>query len=129
MSLTSGLAILHPSRRIRRPSSRKHENHQRGYLPLHTHITYSVPGKVTTQLQIEKHHTNRLEILHGGTIATMVDLGGYISQICGIADSDHWQPPPRGSTRQGFRQISIYRIFRLEEQWAILLRWMQNVTE
>lgn len=30
-----------------------------------------------TQMKIEKHHTNRLEILHGGTISTMIDLGGY----------------------------------------------------
>lgn len=36
------------------------------------------PGKVTAQMQIEKHHTNRLEILHGGTISTMIDLGGYL---------------------------------------------------
>jgi acyl-coenzyme A thioesterase PaaI-like protein len=37
-----------------------------------------VPGKVTSELVIEKHHTNRLEILHGGTISTMIDLGGYV---------------------------------------------------
>jgi len=38
----------------------------------------TVPGKVTVQMRIEKHHTNRLEILHGGTISTMIDLGGFI---------------------------------------------------
>ena len=37
------------------------------------------PGRVTAQMQIEKHHTNRLEILHGGTISTMIDLGGCSS--------------------------------------------------
>lgn len=28
------------------------------------------------ELDVEKEHTNRLGILHGGTIASMVDLGG-----------------------------------------------------
>lgn len=30
-------------------------------------------------LDIEKMHTNRLNILHGGTIASMVDLGGSLA--------------------------------------------------
>jgi acyl-coenzyme A thioesterase 13 len=42
---------------------------------------------VVTQLQIEKHHTNRLEILHGGTISTMIDLGGYISLLTWLTSS------------------------------------------
>lgn len=31
------------------------------------------------ELDIEKEHTNRLGILHGGTIASMVDLGGSLA--------------------------------------------------
>lgn len=41
-------------------------------------ITAASPGKVSFELPIEKHHTNRLSILHGGTIASMVDLGGSL---------------------------------------------------
>jgi uncharacterized protein (TIGR00369 family) len=41
-------------------------------------ITNAVPGKVNFELQIESHHTNRLGILHGGTIASMVDLAGSL---------------------------------------------------
>ncbi|KAI5269408.1 hypothetical protein E4T47_07098 [Aureobasidium subglaciale] len=37
------------------------------------------PGVVNFELPIEKHHTNRLNILHGGTIASMVDLGGSLA--------------------------------------------------
>ncbi|POS75386.1 PaaI thioesterase [Diaporthe helianthi] len=36
-------------------------------------------GKVTFDLHIHKQHTNRLNILHGGTIASMVDLGGSLA--------------------------------------------------
>ena len=42
-------------------------------------ITAAVPGKVNFDLEIERMHTNRLEILHGGTIASMVDLGGSLA--------------------------------------------------
>lgn len=42
-------------------------------------ITSASPGKVRFELPIEKHHTNRLNILHGGTIASMVDLGGSLA--------------------------------------------------
>lgn len=31
------------------------------------------------ELDIEKMHTNRLEILHGGVIASMTDLGGSLA--------------------------------------------------
>lgn len=41
-------------------------------------ITGATPGKVEFELPIEKHHTNRLSILHGGTIASMVDMGGSL---------------------------------------------------
>ncbi|ODQ63317.1 putative PaaI_thioesterase family protein [Nadsonia fulvescens var. elongata DSM 6958] len=37
------------------------------------------PGKVLLQLKLEKKHTNRLQILHGGTIASIVDLGGSLA--------------------------------------------------
>ena len=67
-------------------------------------ITAARPGTVNFELDIEKHHTvrdslpspallpyrlaskrrpdifqNRLKILHGGTIASMVDLGGSLA--------------------------------------------------
>ncbi|KAI5778887.1 HotDog domain-containing protein [Geopyxis carbonaria] len=42
-------------------------------------ITSAVPGRVTFTLPIEAHHTNRLQILHGGTLASMVDLGGSLA--------------------------------------------------
>ncbi|KKY24438.1 putative thioesterase family [Phaeomoniella chlamydospora] len=42
-------------------------------------VTGASPGKVNFELDIEKHHTNRLGILHGGTIASMVDLGGSLA--------------------------------------------------
>ncbi|KAL4902835.1 hypothetical protein BDW74DRAFT_157707 [Aspergillus multicolor] len=42
-------------------------------------VTAAKPGTVNFELDIEKHHTNRLSILHGGTIASMVDLGGSLA--------------------------------------------------
>lgn len=42
-------------------------------------VTHAVPGKVKFELDITKEHTNRLQILHGGTIASMVDLGGSLA--------------------------------------------------
>lgn len=42
-------------------------------------VTAARPGVVNFELDIEKHHTNRLNILHGGTIASMVDLGGSLA--------------------------------------------------
>ncbi|KAF1348854.1 putative PaaI_thioesterase family protein [Delphinella strobiligena] len=42
-------------------------------------VTAARPGVVNFELEIEKHHTNRLNILHGGTIASMVDLGGSLA--------------------------------------------------
>lgn len=41
-------------------------------------ITAAEPGKVNFELPIEKHHTNRLGILHGATLATMVDTSGSL---------------------------------------------------
>ncbi|KAI6250198.1 hypothetical protein HI914_02128 [Erysiphe necator] len=37
------------------------------------------PGRVELELAIQKEHTNRLEILHGGIIASLVDLGGTLA--------------------------------------------------
>lgn len=42
-------------------------------------ITAAEPGKVNFELPIEKHHTNRLGILHGATLATMVDTSGSLA--------------------------------------------------
>ncbi|EDN11305.1 hypothetical protein I7I51_02998 [Histoplasma capsulatum] len=42
-------------------------------------VTAARPGVVNFELDIEKDHTNRLGILHGGTIASMVDLGGSLA--------------------------------------------------
>ncbi|KAL1311281.1 hypothetical protein AAFC00_001467 [Neodothiora populina] len=42
-------------------------------------VTGATPGVVNFELPIEQHHTNRLGILHGGTIASMVDLGGSLA--------------------------------------------------
>ncbi|KAI3321139.1 Thioesterase/thiol ester dehydrase-isomerase [Xylariaceae sp. AK1471] len=42
-------------------------------------VTNAVHGKVDFELDITKDHTNRLKILHGGTIASMVDLGGSLA--------------------------------------------------
>ena len=46
---------------------------------LQMRITAAVPGKVNFELPIEKQHTNRLGILHGATIATMVDTSGSLA--------------------------------------------------
>ncbi|RKF56194.1 putative esterase C31F10.02 [Erysiphe neolycopersici] len=42
-------------------------------------ITSAEPGRVEFELNIKKEHTNRLEIIHGGTIASLVDLGGSLA--------------------------------------------------
>ncbi|KAF2425249.1 acyl-coenzyme A thioesteras-like protein 13 [Tothia fuscella] len=42
-------------------------------------VTAAQPGKVNFELDIQKEHTNRLNILHGGAIASMVDLGGSLA--------------------------------------------------
>ncbi|PSS15080.1 hypothetical protein M430DRAFT_123751 [Amorphotheca resinae ATCC 22711] len=45
----------------------------------HLRVTAAEPGRVEFELDIRKEHTNRLNILHGGTIASMVDLGGSLA--------------------------------------------------
>ena len=42
-------------------------------------IHSATPGRVTFSLTIAKHHTNRLGIIHGGTIASMVDASGSLA--------------------------------------------------
>ncbi|KAJ5225204.1 Thioesterase superfamily [Penicillium chermesinum] len=42
-------------------------------------VTAARPGTVNFELDIQKEHTNRLSIIHGGTIASMVDLGGSLA--------------------------------------------------
>ncbi|KAB8070063.1 esterase [Aspergillus leporis] len=42
-------------------------------------VTAAKPGQVNFELDIQKEHTNRLNILHGGTISSMVDLGGSLA--------------------------------------------------
>ncbi|TVY15699.1 putative esterase C31F10.02 [Lachnellula arida] len=42
-------------------------------------VTAAEPGRVEFELDIRKEHTNRLSIMHGGTIASMVDLGGSLA--------------------------------------------------
>ncbi|KAK9450364.1 HotDog domain-containing protein [Limtongia smithiae] len=45
----------------------------------HLKLVDAVPGRVSLELVIEKCHTNRLEILHGGTVASIVDLAGSLA--------------------------------------------------
>ncbi|KAI1655003.1 Thioesterase/thiol ester dehydrase-isomerase [Daldinia decipiens] len=45
----------------------------------HFRVTNAAVGKVDFELDITKDHTNRLKIIHGGTIASMVDLGGSLA--------------------------------------------------
>lgn len=42
-------------------------------------ITGARPGTVDFELDIQKKHTNRLGTVHGGTIASLVDLGGSLA--------------------------------------------------
>ncbi|KAK4155598.1 HotDog domain-containing protein [Chaetomidium leptoderma] len=45
----------------------------------HFRITNASEGSVDFELDITKDHTNRLKIIHGGTIASLVDLGGSLA--------------------------------------------------
>ncbi|KAF2153763.1 Thioesterase/thiol ester dehydrase-isomerase [Myriangium duriaei CBS 260.36] len=42
-------------------------------------VTAATPGNVKFELPIQKEHTNRLNILHGGAIASMVDISGSLA--------------------------------------------------
>ncbi|KAK3303190.1 HotDog domain-containing protein [Chaetomium strumarium] len=49
-------------------------------------ITDAKEGVVKFELNINQHHLNRLKILHGGTIAALVDLGGSLA----VASKGHY---------------------------------------
>ncbi|KAG9254746.1 HotDog domain-containing protein [Emericellopsis atlantica] len=42
-------------------------------------ITDASNGRVDFELDIHQNHTNRLQTIHGGTLAAMVDLGGSLA--------------------------------------------------
>ncbi|KAF6825899.1 thioesterase superfamily protein [Colletotrichum plurivorum] len=42
-------------------------------------VTGASVGKVDFELAIQKEHTNRLQTIHGGTLASLVDLGGSLA--------------------------------------------------
>ncbi|KAI9026601.1 acyl-coenzyme A thioesterase-like protein 13 [Phycomyces nitens] len=42
-------------------------------------ITGGEPGRVTAEFMVEKHHLNRLKSVHGGLLATAVDIGGSLA--------------------------------------------------
>ncbi|KAI1003745.1 hypothetical protein K3495_g4463 [Podosphaera aphanis] len=42
-------------------------------------IAAAEPGRVAFELDIKEEHTNRLNTVHGGTIASLVDLGGSLA--------------------------------------------------
>ncbi|KAH7311610.1 HotDog domain-containing protein [Stachybotrys elegans] len=45
----------------------------------HFRISDATQGKVHFELDIHKDHTNRMNTIHGGTIASLVDLGGSLA--------------------------------------------------
>lgn len=49
------------------------------YISNQLSIDSAEKGKVRLGLEVSKVHTNRLKILHGGTIASLVDLGGSMA--------------------------------------------------
>ncbi|KAK3181616.1 hypothetical protein K4F52_006994 [Lecanicillium sp. MT-2017a] len=49
-------------------------------------ITSASNGKVSFDMDIHKDHTNRLQTIHGGTLASLVDLGGSLA----VASTGRW---------------------------------------
>ncbi|SCN84115.1 related to PaaI_thioesterase family protein [Fusarium fujikuroi] len=49
------------------------------YVPQGTDVTSATEGRVDFELDIQKEHTNRLQTIHGGTLASLVDLGGSLA--------------------------------------------------
>ncbi|PNH56100.1 hypothetical protein VD0003_g1567 [Verticillium dahliae] len=45
----------------------------------HFRVTNATNGTVDFELDIQKQHTNRLKTIHGGTLASLVDLGGSLA--------------------------------------------------
>uniref|UniRef100_A0A060T381 ARAD1C30426p n=1 Tax=Blastobotrys adeninivorans TaxID=409370 RepID=A0A060T381_BLAAD len=84
MGLTLGLGRLSGHQRPRAHSGRQSKYHRHRHSVIVTSLTKirllgAKPGQVSLEMDIEKKHTNRLEILHGGTIASLVDLGGSLA--------------------------------------------------
>ncbi|CAO0800788.1 unnamed protein product [Mucor circinelloides] len=42
-------------------------------------VINSENGRVSAEFQVEKQHLNRLESVHGGLLATVVDIGGSLA--------------------------------------------------
>ncbi|PHH81380.1 hypothetical protein CDD82_907 [Ophiocordyceps australis] len=42
-------------------------------------VVSASPGRVDFEMDIHKDHTNRLQTIHGGTLASLVDLGGSLA--------------------------------------------------
>ncbi|KAI9366191.1 putative PaaI_thioesterase family protein [Pilaira anomala] len=42
-------------------------------------VVNSESGKVSAEFKVEKQHLNRLESVHGGLLATVVDIGGSLA--------------------------------------------------
>ncbi|KAI7890782.1 esterase [Mucor mucedo] len=42
-------------------------------------VVHSSEGKVSAEFQVEKTHLNRLDSVHGGLLATVVDIGGSLA--------------------------------------------------
>ncbi|GAA5952040.1 hypothetical protein JCM3765_005178 [Sporobolomyces pararoseus] len=45
----------------------------------HMKIVSASPGKVSSEMIVKQHQTNRLTSLHGGLIASLVDTGGSLA--------------------------------------------------
>jgi acyl-coenzyme A thioesterase 13 len=45
----------------------------------HFRVVGASNGRVDFELDIHKDHTNRLQTIHGGTLASLVDLGGSLA--------------------------------------------------
>jgi len=45
----------------------------------HFRVTDASPGQVQFEVDIQRHHTNILNTLHGGALASLVDLGGSLA--------------------------------------------------
>ncbi|KAI9151594.1 thioesterase superfamily protein [Paramyrothecium foliicola] len=45
----------------------------------HFRVLSASSGRVDFELDIHKDHTNRLQTIHGGTLASLVDLGGSLA--------------------------------------------------
>ncbi|KAI8638019.1 esterase [Parasitella parasitica] len=42
-------------------------------------VIHSEDGRVSAEFRVEKQHLNRLESVHGGLLATVVDVGGSLA--------------------------------------------------